>query len=135
MSRGWKLRQLDVKNTFLHGVLEEEIYMKQPPGLENPDTPHHVCRLDNALYGLKQAPRAWFSRLNSKLYALGFTPSKTDTSLFLFHQSGITIYVLVYVDDIIVTSSSDQAVSTLLRDLNDNFAIKDLGELHFFFAY
>lgn len=132
VSRGWKLRQLDVKNAFLHGVLEEEVYMKQPPGFENSDAPNYVCRLDKALYGLKQAPRAWFSRLGSKLHALGFIPSKADTSMFLYNREGITIYVLVYVDDLIVTSSSDQAISALLRDLNDNFAIKDLGDLHFF---
>jgi histone deacetylase 1/2 len=106
--------------------------MKQPPGFEDPRAPHYVCRLDKALYGLKQAPRAWYSRLSSKLCMLGFTPSKADTSLFLFNKSGITIFVLVYVDDIIVTSSSSYAISALLQDLNENFAIKDLGELHFF---
>jgi histone deacetylase 1/2 len=106
--------------------------MKQPPGFEDPHAPHHVSRLDKALYGLKQAPRAWYSRLSSKLCALGFTSSKADTSLFLFQKSGITIFVLVYVDDIIVTSSSSYAISALLRDLNVNFAIKDLGDLHFF---
>lgn len=132
VSRGWSLRQLDVKNAFLHGVLEEEVYMKQPPGFENSHTPHHICRLDKALYGLKQAPRAWYSRLSSKLCALGFIPSKADTSLFLFNKSCIIMYVLVYVDDIIVTSSSGYAISALLRDLNNFFAIKDLGDLHFF---
>jgi histone deacetylase 1/2 len=106
--------------------------MRQPPGFEAPHAPHYVCRLDKALYGLKQAPRAWYSRLSSKLCALGFTPSKADTSLFLFNKSGIVIFVLVYVDDIIVTSSSNYAVSALLRDLNKSFAIKDLGDLHFF---
>jgi hypothetical protein len=55
VSRGWNLWQLDVKNTFLHGVLEEEVYMKQPPGFENSQTPHYICNLDNALYGLNQA--------------------------------------------------------------------------------
>ena len=63
---------------------------------------------------------------------LGFSPSKADTSLFLFDKSGITMFVLIYVDDIIVTSSSDHAISALLRDLNKSFAIKDLGNLHYF---
>jgi histone deacetylase 1/2 len=132
VSRGWSLRQLDVKNAFLHGVLEEEVYMKQPPGFEHPDAPHHVCRLDKALYGLKQAPRAWYSWLSAKLQDFGFLPSKADTSLFLYNKSGVTIFVLIYVDDIIVTSSSDHAISALLKDLNAHFAIKDLGDLHFF---
>jgi histone deacetylase 1/2 len=114
VSRGWSLRQLDVKNVFLHGVLEEEVYMRQPPGFENPDVPNYICKLDKALYGLKQAPRAWYSRLSTKLCDLGFVPSKTDTSLFLFHNEGITIFLLIYVVDIIVTSSSDYAISALL---------------------
>jgi histone deacetylase 1/2 len=91
-----------------------------------------ICKLDKALYGLKQAPRAWNSRLSSKLCDLGFIPSKADTSLFLFNRASITIFVLIYVDDIIVTSSSDHAISALLQDLNKNFAIKDLGDLHYF---
>ena len=114
VSQGWSLRQLDVKNTFLHGVLEEEVYMKQPPGFESSATPNYICRLDKAIYGLKQAPRAWYSRLSSKLHTLGFTPSKADTSLFLFNKSGITMFLLIYVDDIIVTSSSDAAISALI---------------------
>jgi hypothetical protein len=117
---------------FLHGVREEELYIRQPPGFEDPHAPHHVCKLDKALYGLKQEPRAWYSRLSSKLSELGFTPAKADTTLFLFNKSGITIFVLVYVDDIIVTSSSSYAITALLQDLNENFAIKDLGDLHFF---
>jgi hypothetical protein len=132
ISRGWSLRQLDVKNAFLHGVLEEEVYMRQPPGFEDPRTPHYICKLDKALYGLKQAPRAWYARLSAKLCRLGFIPSKADTSLFLYNKSGITIFMLIYVDDIIVTSPSDDAIVALLRDLNKDFAIKDLGDLHFF---
>ena len=106
ISKGWCLRQLDMKNTFLHGVLEEDVYMKQPPGYGEKNVPHYVCKLDKALYGLKQAPRAWYSRLSGKLQQLGFHASKADTSLFFYNKGKITIYLLVYVDDIIVASSS-----------------------------
>ena len=106
--------------------------MKQPPGFEDPSAPHHVCRLDKALYGLKQPPRVWFARLSAKLYALGFSSSKADTSLFIYQQSGITIFLLIYVDDIIVTSSSQKAIFGLLDDLRMDFALKDLGDLHYF---
>jgi histone deacetylase 1/2 len=109
---------------FLHGVLEEEVYMKQPLGFENPHAPHYICKLDKAPYGLKQAPQACYSRLSSKLCELGFTSSKADTSLFLFNKSGITMFVLIYVDDIIVTSSSDHAITALLQDFNENFPSK-----------
>jgi hypothetical protein len=131
-SKGWSLRQLDVQNAFLHGYLEEEVYMQQPPGYEDPTKPNYVCKLDKVLYGLKQAPRAWYSRLSSKLVALGFQASKADTSLFFYSQGNIHMFVLVYVDDIIVASSSEQATKAFLQDLHDEFALKDLGELHYF---
>jgi len=132
ISRGWSLRQLDVQNAFLHGVLEEEVFMRQPPGYENKNTPHYVCKLDKALYGLKQAPRAWYSRLSTQLQKLGFTPSKADTSLFFYHKNNVTIFVLVYVDDIFVASSNSDATTRLLKDLKLEFALKDLGDLHYF---
>jgi hypothetical protein len=132
VARGWCLRQLDVQNAFLHGILEEEVYMKQPPGFEKDNTAHLVCKLDKALYGLKQAPRAWYSRLSTKLISLGFKASKSDTSLFIYQKGGISIYMLIYVDDIIVTASSEEAVAALLRDLKEEFALKDLGNLHYF---
>jgi hypothetical protein len=130
VSRGWTLRQLDVKNAFLHGVLEEEVYMRQPPGYET--RLGHVCKLDKALYGLKQAPRAWYFRLSSKLQSLGFCASKADTSLFIYNKGGVTIFMLIYVDDIVVASSSEKAVNALLHDLGLEFALKDLGDLHYF---
>ena len=132
ISKGWCLRQLDVKNAFLHGVLEEDVYMKQPPGYGVKNVPHYVCKLDKALYGLKQAPRAWYSRLSGKLQQLGFHASKADTSLFFYNKGKITIYLLVYVDDIIVASSSQEAVTKLLEDLKQEFDLKDLGDLHYF---
>jgi hypothetical protein len=92
---------------FLHGHLEEEVYMRQTPGYEDEKYPtHFVCRLKKAFYELKQAPRAWYSRLTYKLQQLGFNASKIDTSLFIFYQERVAIYMLVYVDDIIIVGSS-----------------------------
>jgi histone deacetylase 1/2 len=132
VSRGWSLRQLDVQNAFLHGVLEEEVYIQQPPGYTDKVHPSYVCKLDKAMYGLKQAPRTWYARLCGKLQQLGFVPSKADTSLFYFNKGGCTMFVLVYVDDIIVASSSQVATDALLRNLQSDFALKDLGDLHYF---
>ena len=91
-----------------------------------------MCKLQKAIYGLKQAPRAWFPRLSSRLFDLGFHSSKSDTSLFICRNSIYTIYVLIYVDDIIITSSSNQAIDTLLSNLKSDFAMKQLGPLKFF---
>jgi hypothetical protein len=132
VSRNWSLRQLDVQNAFLHGVLEEEVYMKQPPGFHDASHPRYVCKLNKALYGLKQAPRAWYSRLSAKLVQLGFHASKADTSLFMYRRAKVQMYLLIYVDDIIVASSTDAAVETLLNDLRSEFALKDLGPLNYF---
>jgi histone deacetylase 1/2 len=121
-----------VQNAFLHGVLEEEVYMQQPPGYTDKVHPSYVCKLDKALYGLKQAPRAWYARLCGKLEQLGFIPSKADTSLFYYSRGEHTLFVLVYVDDIIVASSSQAATNALLKDLQSEFALKDLGDLHYF---
>jgi histone deacetylase 1/2 len=84
------------------------------------------------LYGLKQAPRAWFARLSSKLQALGFVPSKADVSLFIYKDSSVTVYILVYVDDIIVVSSTTSAADRLLQQLRCDFPVKDLGVLGYF---
>jgi histone deacetylase 1/2 len=132
VSLGWSLRQLDVQNAFLHGILNEEVYMYQPPGYANKSHPSYVCRLDKALYGLKQAPHAWYACLCAKLIALGFVPSKADTSLFFFKKGPLTISVLVYVDDIIVASSDVRGTKALLAALQQDFALKDLGDLHYF---
>jgi len=130
VSKGWSLRQLDVQNAFLHGVLEEEVYMRQPPGYEDKRCPNFVCKLDKALYGL--TPRAWYARLCGKLIHLGFTASRGDTSLFFYWNGQVTIFVLVYVDDIIVASSLLAASKALVHSLEVDFALKDLGDLHFF---
>ncbi|KAM2435264.1 hypothetical protein PS1_025239 [Malus domestica] len=79
----WELRQLDIKNAFLHGKLQEEVYMKQPQGFVDPSHPNYVCKLVKSLYGLKQAPRAWNSKFTSYLPTLGFSASFSDTNLFV----------------------------------------------------
>jgi histone deacetylase 1/2 len=122
-----------VQNAFLHGVLEEDVYMHQLPGYVDSSHPNYVCKLDKALYGLKQATRTWYARLCNKLVKLGFIPSKANTSLFYYNKGGYTLFVFfVYIDDIIVASSSQAAIDALLRDLQLEFALKDLGDLHYF---
>jgi hypothetical protein len=97
---------------FLHGILEEEVFMKQPPGFVDPEFPSYHCKLDKTLYGLKQAPQVWYSRLSDKLQSLGFLPSKADISLFHYHHGLVTMFLLVYVDDIIIASSSSTVVDS-----------------------
>lgn len=111
--RGWSMHQMDIQNAFLHGFLQEDVYMQQPSGFEDSRYPHYFCKLDKSFYGLKQAPRAWFSHLSSKIQGLGFKPSKVDVSLFIFNQGGVVIYMLIYVDDIIIISSSLRATNLL----------------------
>uniref|UniRef100_A0A2N9E6L3 Integrase catalytic domain-containing protein n=1 Tax=Fagus sylvatica TaxID=28930 RepID=A0A2N9E6L3_FAGSY len=132
ISSGWPLCQIDIQNAFLHDTLMEQVFMTQPPGYHHPSYPHHVCKLQKALYGLKQAPRAWFSSLSTRLIALGFHGSRSDSSLFIYKDSGITMYVLIYVDDIIITCSKPPTIDAFLHSLTTDFAVKDLGNLNFF---
>ncbi|KAI5353001.1 hypothetical protein L3X38_005893 [Prunus dulcis] len=109
----WSLRQLDVKNAFLHGVLQEEVYMTQPQGFENKQySSDFVCRLKKSFYGLKQAPRAWNERFTSFLPSLGFQASNADPSLFIHHSSLGTVVLLLYVDDIILTGSNSSLITS-----------------------
>ena len=105
---------MDVKNAFLNGELLEVVYMKLPPSYSHlPGFPHRVFRLRWALYGLKQAPRAWFAKFSSTISQHGFSSSSFDTSLFLrWSGHGITI-ILLYVDDMIITSDDMQGVQDL----------------------
>jgi hypothetical protein len=109
-----------------------EVYIRQPRGYESKEHPDFMCKLDKAIYGLKQAPRAWYARLSSTLADLGFIPSKGDTSLFFHRDQRVMMFVLVYVDDISVVSSSPEATTALLQNLEKEFALKDLGDLHYF---
>ena len=115
--QGWSLRQLDVNNAFLQGTLKEEVFMLQPPEFVDKTFPDHICRLKRALCGLKQAPRAWYTELRIFVLSLGFVNSTADASVFIHRKPGVTLYLLVYVNDIIVTRSSPVEVSTLIATL------------------
>ncbi|WVZ87938.1 hypothetical protein U9M48_034512 [Paspalum notatum var. saurae] len=132
LSRSWPVHQLDVKNAFLHGTLTETVYCSQPAGFVDPARPEMVCRLNKSLYGLKQAPRAWYSRFATFLVTLGFTEAKSDTSLFVYRHGDETAYLLLYVDDIVLTASSQHLLQRIITSLQQEFAMKDLGVLHHF---
>ncbi|WVZ70030.1 hypothetical protein U9M48_018734 [Paspalum notatum var. saurae] len=103
-----------------------------PSGFEDPAHPDFVCRLNKSLYGLKQAPRAWFSRFATHLLSLGFVQSKSDTSLFIYRRGSDIAYLLVYVDDIVLTASSAALLQGTIRALQQEFSMSDLGSLHHF---
>jgi hypothetical protein len=120
-----------VKNDFLHDTLTETVYCSQSTGFADPAHPDLVCRLKKSLYGLKQAPCAWYSRFASFLLSLGFAEAKSDTSLFVFRHGSDTVYLLLYVDGIILIASSTELRRTISA-LQREFAMKDLGPLHYF---
>jgi hypothetical protein len=106
--------------------------MSQPPGHKHSLYPNHVCKLQRVIYGLKQAPQAWFSCLSNKLLDLGFHGSRSDSSLFIYKTTSLTMFILIYVDDIIITASKPESIDDLLLSLTHDFAVKDLGNLNFF---
>ena len=132
ISKKWFIHQLDVSNVFLHGDLKELIFMEQLPGFVNTNFPHHVCQLKKSLYGLKQAPLAWFLKLSTYLLSLGFSASKTDTSLFFKYYNQIPIFLLIYVDDILLISPDSTGIRRLIDSLSSTFSMRDLGPANFF---
>lgn len=125
---------MDVQNAFLHGVLNEIVYMAQPPGFVDPARPNYVCYLRKALYSLKQAPRAWFTQLTDYLLGLGFHGSTADTSLYIRATRTSILMMLIYVDDLIITGNSNSTINSLIQELNQVFAMKDLGPLNYFLS-
>nr|GEU59007.1 ribonuclease H-like domain-containing protein [Tanacetum cinerariifolium] len=123
---------LDVKNAFLHRDLFETLYMHQPPGFQDSTHPDYVCLLQRSLYGLKQAPRALFWRFPSCITRVGFQSSRCDSSLFIYRQGTDTAYLLLYVDDIMLTASSETLLQQIISLLHQGFSMTDLGSLNYF---
>lgn len=128
----WSIKQLDVSNAFLHGNIDEEVYMRQPLGYKDPVHPSFVCKLSKALYGLRQAPRAWFFVFSGFLLQQNFAQSKADSSLFIKKTATDITLVLVYVDDILITGSNTAYIQDLVTVLSSKFIMKDLGPLSYF---
>jgi len=105
-SNQWPTKQLDVSNAFLHGHLNEHVLCQQPTGFVDADRPDAVCLLDKSLYGLRQAPSAWFIRFAGFVTKIGFKATRSDSSLFALRRGTDIAYLLLYVDDIVLTGSS-----------------------------
>lgn len=132
VSRSQGIKQLDINNAFLQGTLTDEVYVSQTPGFVDPDRPHHVCRLKKALYGLKQAPHAWYQKLKSFLCDIGCQNSVVYTSVFIYIQGDNVVYILVYVDDIIITASSNTLLDGVIRVLSACFSLTSPTDINYF---
>ena len=109
------MQQMDVKNAFLNGELQEEVYMDQPPGYVDPRYPDYVCRLLKALYGLKQGSRAWYDRISKYLVSIGFNRAHADHSLYVRKSDTGIVVITIYVDDLIIVGDSAMEIEGLLK--------------------
>jgi histone deacetylase 1/2 len=117
VSRHWATKQLDVSNAFLHGHLQERVLCQQPVGFVDQAQPNAVCLLDKSLYGLRQAPRAWFTRFADFVVKLSFRTMRSDSSLFVLQRGHDIAYLLLYVDDIVLTGSSPMLLQHIVDHL------------------
>jgi len=134
IAKGWLLHQMDVKNVFLHGDLQEEVYMEQPPGYVDQTHPNLVYRLKKVLYSLKQAPRTWSDKIGQYLITSGFQTSNANFSLYVKKTDHGIVVIVIYVDDLIITRDSDINIFDLKKLLKQKFEMKDLGELRYFLS-
>ncbi|GJS28019.1 putative ribonuclease H-like domain-containing protein [Tanacetum coccineum] len=129
---GFLVYQMDIKSAFLYGIIEEEVYVTQPPGFKDPDHPDKVYKVVKALYGLHQAPRAWYETFANYLLYNGFKRGKIDQTLFIKKQKGDILLVHVYVNDIIFGSTNKDLCTGFKKLMKDKFQISSMGELTFF---
>ncbi|GJT77541.1 putative ribonuclease H-like domain-containing protein [Tanacetum coccineum] len=129
---GFIVYQIDVKSAFLYGTIEEEVYVCQPPGFENPHFPNKMYRVEKALYGLHQAPRAWYETLSTYLIENGFRIGIIDKTLFIKKDKGDILLVQVYIDDIIFESTKKSLCDKFEGLMHMGFQMSSIGELTFF---
>ena len=127
-----KLYQMDVKSAFLNGIINEEVYVEQPPGFKSQEFPNHVYKLNKALYGLKQAPRAWYDRLSSFLLENEFTRGSVDTTLFTKRDNENLLIIQIYVDDRIFGAISKYLCEGFSKLMQSEFEMSMMDELNFF---
>jgi hypothetical protein len=130
-SKGFKLYQMDVESAFLNGVIQKEVYVRQPPGFEKPKYPSRVYKLSKALYGLKQAPWIWYARLKTFLLDHGYMMGSVDKTLFTLKHSSDFLLAQIYVDDIIFCSSFHVLVSSFQKMMENGFQMSMMGKLTF----
>eukprot|EP00253_Pinus_taeda_P010888 PITA_10888 len=118
---------MDVKKTFLQEDLEEEIYMKQPEGFAVKGKKELVCKLKKSLYGLKQSPRMWYEKFDTFIWGLGFTRSKADHCVYFKLIGDRIIYLIFYVDDMMLVENDKEIIQDLKTQLSSKFNMKDLG--------
>lgn len=132
LSSDWPVHQLDVDNAFLNGMLSKVVYCQQPSCFIYSIHSDRVCCLNQSLYGLKQAPHAWFSHFATYLASLSFVASRADPSMLVYRCGDDIVYLLLYVDDIVLTASSPALFRMTIDSLHREFSLKDLGALHYF---
>ena len=128
--KNWKLRHLDIKNAYLYGDLDRQLYMQQPIGFE---IDNKVCELKKGIYGLKQAGRQWHNKIKTELEKLGYKQLESDVCLFINNNNNNIInMILIFVDDIIVVYNHDNIINKFITHLQNIFKLRDLGELSWF---
>ncbi|GKD97978.1 ribonuclease H-like domain-containing protein, partial [Tanacetum coccineum] len=132
MCNNWDLFQLDINNAFLYGDLSKDVYMTLPHGFDTQKG--KVCKLNKSLYSLKQSPRQWNAKLTMALIENGFVQSMFDYSLFTKRSDKLFIALLVYVDEIVITSNDIFEIENFKKFLKSKFQIKDLGKLKYFLS-
>ena len=127
----WEVDQMDVETAFLYGDLDEEVYMRQPPGFEVKGKEGWVYRLRKGLYGLKQAARQWYLKLHGVLTDMGFVRSEADQGLYTIRWGGEVLHLAVYVDDFGLFANGTRIMLEVKSRLASAFSVKDLGEMRF----